>query len=64
MNEFLAELYGTAESIGTSPEGNDVEKMAEAHVLDQVLAADNLSVEDLDAEQIVKVVCEIFGEDS
>jgi hypothetical protein len=63
MNEFLADLYGTREQIGAS-NSSDVEKLAEAQVLDQVFKSEGIDVDKLPDEAIVKVAYELFGQDS
>ena len=63
MNEFLADLYGTREAIGAS-NSSDVEKLAEAQVLDQVFKSEGINVDQLPDETIVKVAYELFGKDS
>lgn len=63
MNEFLADLYGTRESIG-SGNASDVEKLAEAQVLDQVFKSEGIDVDTLPDEAIVKVAHELFGDNS
>lgn len=63
MNEFLAELYGTRETIGAS-DSSDVEKLAEAQILDSVLQSEGINVDDLDDGTILKLAYEIFGDDS
>jgi len=65
MNSFLAEMYGTRETIGAPNQGNDdVEKLAEAQLLDEALRAENIDVDSLSPEAIVKVAQALFGEDS
>ena len=65
MNEFLAEMYGTRETIGAAPaQSSDVEKLAEAQLLDDALRAEGYDVDQLPADAIVKVAYELFGEDS
>jgi len=63
MNEFLAELYGTREMIGAE-DSSDVEKLAEAQILDDVLQSEGIDVNDLDDGTILKLAYEIFGDDS
>jgi hypothetical protein len=63
MNEFLAEMYGTREAIGA--EGNDdVEKLAEAQLLDEALQAEGVNIDDLPGDTILKLAYQILGEDS
>lgn len=65
MNEFLAEMYGTREVIGAAPaRSSDVEKLAEAQLLDEALRAEGYDVDQLPADAIVKVAYELFGDDS
>src|SRR5687767_12350515 len=65
MNEFLAEMFGTRENIGApAADASDVEKLAEAQLLDEALAAEGIDIDALSAEQIVKVAGAMFGEDS
>ena len=64
MNEFLAELYGTRETIGATEGSDDVEKLAEAQILDQVFEAEGIDVNAIPDEAIVKVAYELFGDDS
>jgi hypothetical protein len=65
MNSFLAEMYGTRETIGaTSSADQDVEKLAEAQLLDQALQAEGVDVDQLDAGTLLKVAYSLFGEDS
>lgn len=61
MNQFLAELYGTADNIGAT---DDVEKLAQAEVVNQLIEAEGLSVDDVDADTILKVAEELFGADN
>jgi len=63
MNEFLAELYETRGTIG-SEDSSDVEKLAEAQILDSVLQSEGIDVDDLDDGTILKLAHEIFGDDS
>ena len=65
MNQFLTELYGTRETIGAVPDtSDDVEKMAEAEILGRFLDNENVDVESLDGDTILKVAYELFGEGS
>ena len=64
MNEFLAELYGTREAIGADSGTDDVEKLAEAQILDQVFESDGIDVDQLDDGTILKVAHELFGDES
>jgi hypothetical protein len=64
MNEFLAEMYGTRETIGASSNSGDVEKLAEAQLLDEALQNEGIDINTLSGEQIVKVAHTLFGDDS
>jgi len=65
MNEFLAEMYGTRESIGApSSDNSDVEKLAEAQLLDEALQAEGIDIDQLPGETILKLAYQILGEDS
>ena len=64
MNEFLAELYNTRETIGAGAGASDVEKLAEAQILDQMFEAEGIDVNQLPDETIVKVAHELFGANS
>jgi hypothetical protein len=65
MNSFLAEMYGTRETIGAPVQQNDdVEKLAEAQLLDEALRAENIDVDTLSPDQILKVASTLFGADS
>jgi hypothetical protein len=64
MNAFLAEMYGTRESIGAPRDSSDVEKLAEIQLLDEALRAEGVDIDKLDGGTIVKVAAEIFGKDS
>jgi len=63
MNEFLAELYGTAENIGATP-GNDTEKLAQAEYLGQLFEADGIDINQVDPATIEKVASAVFGTDN
>jgi hypothetical protein len=63
MNEFLAELYNTRETIGAS-KGDDVEKLAEAQALDQFLQGEGVDIDRLDGDTILKVAHQLFGDES
>jgi hypothetical protein len=64
MNDFLAELYGTRETIGADSGSDDVEKLAEAQILDQVFESEGIDVNGLDDGTILKVAHELFGDES
>ena len=61
MHNWLAEMYGTGEDIGSSPEQNDVEKLAQAEILDQMFEAEDVDWNALDADTVEKVAEELFG---
>lgn len=63
MNEFLAEMYGTRETIGAGS-ADDVEKLAEAQILSEELAAEGYDASQLPDETLMKVAYELWGEDS
>jgi hypothetical protein len=64
MNSFLAEMYGTRETIGAPQQSDDVEKLAEAQLLDEALRAENIDVDSLSPDAILKVASTLFGDDS
>jgi len=64
MHEWLAEMYGTGEDIGSSPEQNDVEKLAQAEILDQMFEAEEVDWSALDADTVEKVAQEMFGDEN
>lgn len=64
MNEFLAEIYNTRESIGASTDNSDVEKLAEAQLLDEALRAEGVDIDKLPAETILKLAHQLLGDDS
>lgn len=64
MNEFLAEMYGTRENIGAPSDDSDVQKLAEAQLLDEALQAEGIDIDKLPGETIVKLAHQILGEDS
>jgi hypothetical protein len=57
MNPFLAEIYGTANAIGS----DGTEKLAQAALLDEMFRADGINPEALPDSTILKVAGEIFG---
>jgi hypothetical protein len=61
MNEFLAQMYGTAETIGS---GDDTEKLAQAQVMNEMFTAEGVDVDSLAPETIVKVAEALFGENT
>jgi len=64
MNEFLAEMYGTRESIGSPSDDSDVQKLAEAQLLDEALQAEGIDIDKLPGDAILKLAHQILGEDS
>lgn len=65
MNSFLAQLYGTSENLNTlSGADSSVEKLAEAQVMEEVLANQGVDINKLDGETLLKVASELFGTDS
>lgn len=60
MNEFLANLYGTAQDVGAST-GDDTEKLAQAQILDQMFEAEGINIDELHPQTVVKVAEAIFG---
>jgi hypothetical protein len=63
MNKFLADLYGTAETVGAGS-SDDTEKLAEAKLLDDFFQAEGIDVDKLSDDTIVKVAYQLFGDDS
>jgi len=59
-------MYGTRETIGVadSSQDQDVEKLAEAHLLGQALEAEGVNPDSLDAGTLLKVAYNLFGENS
>lgn len=64
MNEFLAAMYDTRESIGASQDPSDVEKLAEAQLLDEYLQAEGVDIDQLPGDTILKLAQDLIGEDS
>ena len=64
MNEFLADMYGTRETIGAPSQDTDVEKLAEVQLLDEALQAEGIDIDQLPGETILKLAYQILGEDS
>lgn len=64
MNAFLAELYGTGNDVASQAAPDDVEKLAQAEVLDQVLQQEGLTLDQLSGDQILKVAENLFGPDN
>lgn len=64
MNEFLADIYNTRESIGASQDTSDVEKLAEAQLLDEALRAEGVDIDKLPGETILKLAHQLLGDDS
>jgi phosphoglycolate phosphatase-like HAD superfamily hydrolase len=63
MNKFLADLYGTASTVGAGF-SDDTEKLAEAKLLDDFFKAEGIDVDKLSDDTIVKVAHQLFGADS
>lgn len=63
MNEFLAEMYSTREVIGAES-NSDVEKLAEAQLLDEALRAEGVDIDQLPGDTILKLAYQLLGEDS
>lgn len=63
MNEFLADLYGTRQQVGAS-EPSNIDKLAEAQILDDLFKAEGVDVDQLPNETLLKVATELFGADS
>ena len=67
MNAFLAEMYNTRQNIGAESQDGvaaDIEKVAEAQLLEDMFTAENVDVNTLDPMTILKVASALFGEDS
>lgn len=64
MNEFLADLYNTRESIGAPRNDSDVEKLAEAQILDEALQAEGIDIDKLPGDTILKLAHQLLGDDS
>ena len=64
MNEFLAEMYNTRETIGASSSTGDIDKLAEAQLLDEALQNEGIDINTLSGDQIVKVAHTLFGDES
>lgn len=64
MDPFLAEIYGTRETIGADGDDLDQEKLAEANFISQMCEAEGVDVDDISDEDAVKIAYEIWGEDS
>lgn len=69
VNPFLAEMYGTfsdqpqAQPIGMQP-GDDVEKLAQLQLLDEMLTAENIDIEKVAAADLQRVAEQLFGPDN
>jgi len=63
MNEFLADLYGTRQQVGAS-EPSNIDKLAEAQILDDLFKAEGVDVDQLPNETLLKVAHELFGDNS
>jgi hypothetical protein len=64
MNAFLADLYGTGQAIGADDSSDDVAKLAEAQILDNMFKSEGIDVDDLDDQTVLKIAHEIFGDES
>lgn len=66
MNSFLTEMYNTGENIGVIGGGvaQDIEKLAEAELLNDLFREEGVDVDTMSPEQIVKIASQIFGDDS
>jgi hypothetical protein len=64
MNEFLAEIYNTRESIGAQSDSSDVEKLAEAQILDEALRAEGIDIDTLPGDTILKLAHNLLGDNS
>lgn len=69
MNPFLADLYGTAASIGSTD--TEQEKLAQASILekqasilDEMFVSEGINVDDLAPETIEKVAFSLFGDEN
>jgi hypothetical protein len=62
MNPFLAQMYGTGTEIGAAPEADDTEKLAQAQLLDEMFAKEEINYSDMDPATAVKVAQTLFGE--
>lgn len=63
MDEFLADIYGTRETIG-AVDGDDQEKLAEARFIADMCEAEGVDVDDISDDDAVKIAYEIWGDDS
>jgi hypothetical protein len=64
MNEFLAQHYGTRETLGAGADDGDVAKLAEAQLLDGMLQSEGIDVDQLSGDDVIKLAYEVFGENS
>jgi hypothetical protein len=64
MNEFLAGIYNTREAVGAGQDNSDVEKLAEAQILDEALRAEGIDIDRLPGETILKLAHDLLGADS
>jgi hypothetical protein len=64
MNEFLADMYNTRENIGAAGSADDIEKLAEAQILSDELAAEGYDASELPPDALLKVAYELWGDDS
>jgi hypothetical protein len=59
MNSFLADLYGTAQTV--EPAGPDIEKIAQAEVMQQYLANEGIDLNSLSDYQADVIAQNLFG---
>lgn len=65
MDPFLAKMYGTAEAIGAEPSSSDMDKLAQAKMLDEMISAETgYQFDEVPNEVILKVASQVFGDDS
>ncbi len=62
MNQFLSQMYGTGEAIGAGGAA-DIEKLAEAELLGDVFKEEGINVDDIEADDIMKIAHALFGDD-
>jgi hypothetical protein len=61
MNEILADLYGTQETIQGAPSEEDLQKQASAEFLCKLAAQEGVDLETLSDEQVVELLNEVEG---
>jgi hypothetical protein len=64
MNAFLAEMYNTWQNIGGAPDSSDLEKAAEAQLIDERLVKQGVDIDSLDGDTILKLAQDMFGANS